>query len=81
MTQMIWSETVRDRYEVEVKRIDRNSAALAVFDRSASEDPIASKTVSLMYGAICGPDGCDVYEWQKFADSRIAVYESALEGA
>jgi hypothetical protein len=78
MRDTVWSQTAdAGTYLAEVVEkpgTDGYVGILTVTYRP-SDDLFFEQEVGLSYGAIFGPDGGDVYEWQNIAMSAIEEYE------
>jgi len=68
--QIIWSDTLDDRWLVKVIRIDDHAGTLVIQDCGKV---IHEESVGLSYGAIFGPDTDDVVSWQ---DKAVKVIDA-----
>jgi hypothetical protein len=64
----IWSSMLDGRYAVTVHRLSRSRGELNIRDGSQH---IHRREVTLMYGAIFGPDIDDVATWQEIATTVV----------
>jgi hypothetical protein len=64
--ELVWWTRLDDRYQVEVQRLyEANRGRLCIFDREQDMALIHNEEVTLMYGAVFGPDVDDVNTWQQ----------------
>lgn len=69
--EVVWQTTVDEgRFEVRVLRTGDRTGSLVV-THVESEERVAVDGVTLMYGAIFGPDVADVVDWQARAIEAI----------
>lgn len=71
--QIIWSDTVDDRWLVKVIRTSDRTGTLVIQDRANEDKIIHEESVGLSYGAIFGPDTDDVASWQ---DRAIKIIDA-----
>ena len=64
----IWSSMLDGRYRVTVHRVSRSRGELNIRDGNRL---IHRQEVTLMYGAIFGPDISDVATWQEIATTVV----------
>ena len=61
----IYKATLDNRFRLEVLRTTDREGTLRLFDTKDNDKLLLEKDVDLMYGAIFGPDVCDVNYWQE----------------
>lgn len=72
----IWSSMLDGRYAVTVHRLSRSRGELNIRDGNRL---IHRQEVTLMYGAIFGPDIDDVAAWQEIATTVVDDLKEPLE--
>lgn len=69
---VIWSSVARQRFQIEVQRLNDTDAVLCVFDVTGSHK-FPRMRVRPLYGAMFGPDPRDVIRWRIMADRLIGT--------
>jgi hypothetical protein len=62
MEELVWSNTLDERYECKVSRNSYYSGQLKIFDTQLKKY-LYDEEVRLSYGASFGPDALDVEDW------------------
>jgi hypothetical protein len=73
----VWSSKLDGQYDVTVHRISRNRGELKI---QAGNTLIHRQKVTLMYGALFGPDVEDVAAWQEIATTVVDGRKEPPEG-
>jgi hypothetical protein len=74
-----WNQT-RDRYIVEVRRLeDDNKALLCIFDHKDNDKLIFKKEVSITDREIIKPDPIDFEIWERESEEKIDELEQPKE--
>ena len=76
MSDVVWTSTLDERYEVKVVRKGEYQGYLTITDTTTG-DALGSKDVGLAYAARFGPDVEDIRDWQEWAVGIVDARDGA----